>query len=250
MTPPIQWQPAPYNSLLPNYSGHAFGVAKSSVKPSSPLPKSSNDFPIDLTFAVPSSPYPPNEWQRRAERNRLARLKEIEFEKELRIQANPKLSGFEFVLEMIFGLGRGAERMAHDTKEHPGVVLGTVGTIVGLTYLLPNPYAKYFSRAIMVLGCGVSGGMMVKGLASGINAWQTNDPEGLYDASATFGVGALSLFMTYGGIKLGERFSQNPNVALRWGLVGNLLHSTDEIALGLAIFQGTRKAPVFQPYAP
>ncbi len=144
----------------------------------------------------------------------------------------------EFLREMLTGVPRGVERMANDAYEHPFVVGGTVGGVLALSSWLPNPYARAFSRGLLYLGGAVSTYFIGKGVHRGVEAWQCNDRAALREASTDFGVGTVSLGLALGGYGIAQRLGSTPEKALRWGVIGNLLHSSDEIAAALALSRG------------
>jgi hypothetical protein len=170
------------------------------------------------------------------ENARLRRESEIRQVSEYR-----EITGGEFAVEMLFGLGRGSVRMAQDTYAHPIITGGVIGTVVALGAWLPNPYARAFSRGLLWLGVGVSGVFITRGTWNGVEAWRNNDRAALREASTDFGVGVISLGLAYGGYRLAQRFGSTPEMAQRWGALGSVLHSPDEIAATLALIRGASR---------
>jgi len=147
----------------------------------------------------------------------------------------------EFIAEMLTGLPRGVGRMWRDTRDHPIIVGGVVGTIVALGAWLPNPYARIFSRGLLWLGTGVSAVFIARGTWNGVEAWRNNDRAALREASTDFGVGVISMGMAYGGYRIAQRLGSTPEMAQRWGALGSVLHSSDEIAATLALIRGASR---------
>lgn len=143
--------------------------------------------------------------------------------------------------EMLTGIPRGVGRMAQDAYEHPFVVGGTVGGVLALATWLPISYSKIFSRGLLYLGGGISTFFIGRGLFHGIEARNCGDRLALHEASTEFGVGLASLGLALGGYGVAQRLGSTPESALRWGIVGNLLHSSDEIAAALALTRGASK---------
>ncbi|HKX12358.1 MAG TPA: hypothetical protein VJP40_04330 [bacterium] len=158
-----------------------------------------------------------------------------------RVTSYRDISTGEFLTEMILGVPRGARRMWRDTCDHPIIVGGVVGTIVALGAWLPNPYARVFSRGLLWLGTGVSGVFIARGTWNGVSAWRDNDRAGLREASTDFGVGVISLGMAYGGYRVAQSLGKTPEMAQRWGALGSVLHSSDEIAATLAVIRGASR---------
>ncbi len=51
-------------------------------------------------------------------------------------------------------------------------------------------------------------------------------------------MGTVSLGLALAGYGIAQRLGSTPEKALRWGVIGNLLHSSDEIAAALALSRG------------
>ncbi|MFO1518322.1 MAG: hypothetical protein U1F57_01445 [bacterium] len=147
------------------------------------------------------------------------------------------ISVTEFAMEMLLGVPRGVGQMWSEAKEHPGIVAGVVGSILFVSHILPTSDSRWFSTGLLLVGSGISGVFVGKGLAQGVDAWCRNDRTCLRAASVDFGVGVVSFTLSVAGVKLGQRFSDTA-MAHRFGLMGNLLHSTDEIAAALSLSRG------------
>lgn len=191
---------------------------------------------IPIASAPPPEPSPLARRLNAMEDFRRRREAEIQ-----RVTSYHEISTGEFLTEMILGLPRGGRRMLHDAYEHPIVVGGVVGTIVALGAWLPNPYARAFSRGLLWLGTGVSGVFIARGTWNGVAAWRADDRAALREASTDFGVGVISLGLAYGGYRIGQSLGKTPEMAQRWGALGSVLHSSDEIAAALALFRGASR---------
>lgn len=158
-----------------------------------------------------------------------------------RVTSYHEISTGEFIVEMAAGLPRGLGRMWHDTRQHPFIVGGVVASIVALGAWLPNPYARIFSRGLLWLGTGVSGVFIARGTWNGVEAWRNNDRVALREASTDFGVGVISLGLAYGGYRIAGHLGKTPEMAQRWGALGSVLHSSDEIAAVLSVMRGASR---------
>lgn len=192
-------------------------------------------------------------FQRRGEAAANAPAQETRFQQEY-LQNTTRISTAEFALEMLIGVPRGVRQMGRDVAAHPVIFGGTLAVVLGSTFL-PGRAALWAGRIFMGIGIGTSATFIGLGTYHGVAAWRRNDLEGLREASTQFGVGLVSLGLAYGGIRLGKYLGRNPQSAMRLGLMGNLLHSPDEIAAAVALIQGISKirAPVtgnINPYLP
>lgn len=191
---------------------------------------------IPLASDSPRTPSPLAQRLNAVEESRRQRDAEIE-----QVTSYHEITAGEFIVEMLTGLPRGAGRMWHDTRQHPIIVGGVVASIVALGAYLPNPYARAFSRGLLWVGTGVSGIFIARGTWNGVEAWRYNDRAALREASTDFGVGVISLGLAYGGYRVAQHLGKTPEMAQRWGALGSVLHSSDEIAAVLAIFRGATR---------
>jgi hypothetical protein len=201
-----------------------------------PPPAQRPFFPTITVTSAPAEPSPLAQRLNAVEDARRRRDAEMN-----KVTSYREITAGEFAVEMLAGLPRGVGRMWRDTCDHPFIVGGVVATIVALGTWLPNPAARIFSRGLLWLGTGVSGVFITRGVWNGAVAWRENDRPALREASTDFGVGVISLGMAYGGYRIAQRLGSTPEMAQRWGALGSVLHSSDEIAATLAVIRGATR---------